>query len=143
MEEMSRALVKYGSEACWRWKGRSKHADYSTITVEGKTKGVHRYAFEVFLGTKLPSYIYVCHHCDVKSCFNPKHLFLGTVQDNIQDYHKKGLARVKLTPDKVRLVRQRVKEGATALQLAEEFDITYGYAWVLINRPDKHHKYVK
>jgi len=32
----------------------------------------------------------VLHHCDVKDCCNPKHLFLGTHKDNAQDMIEKG-----------------------------------------------------
>ena len=31
----------------------------------------------------------ICHRCDVRSCVNPDHLFLGTASDNTQDMIKK------------------------------------------------------
>lgn len=32
----------------------------------------------------------VCHHCDVKCCVNPDHLFVGTHRDNVVDAIAKG-----------------------------------------------------
>lgn len=63
---------------------------YGTISVKNKLKSVHRImAAHAFGG--IPEGLLVCHHCDVKPCCNPSHLFLGTHKDNAQDLVKKGL----------------------------------------------------
>lgn len=37
--------------------------------------------------------MFICHKCDNTSCVNPKHLFCGTRQDNINDMMIKKRAR--------------------------------------------------
>ena len=49
----------------------------------------HRFAYQIWVGS-IPINLCICHHCDNPSCVNPKHLFLGTVNDNNQDKVKKG-----------------------------------------------------
>jgi len=63
----------------------------------------------------LPDEMEVCHSCDVPSCVNPEHLFLGTHQENMDDRNRKGRADKKLTKDQrteIRLSPLRQKDIA-------------------------------
>lgn len=62
---------------------------YGSVWVGEKQQYVHRVIWRIFFG-RIPVGFFVCHKCDVPSCMNPEHLFLGTNQDNMQDASRKG-----------------------------------------------------
>ena len=77
---------------CWEWTAYRDRNGYGTIGSDQPRKSdlyAHRVSWEIHNGP-VPGGMLVCHHCDNPQCTNPKHLFLGTQQDNINDMMKKG-----------------------------------------------------
>lgn len=75
---------------CWLWKGGTFTPNgYGAFRYDGKTQSAHRFSAALKYGD-LPKGLLVCHHCDVPSCVNPEHLFVGTYVDNMQDASRKG-----------------------------------------------------
>lgn len=71
--------------SCWLWtgaKGKWGHGSF-------QGSSAHRFAYKQLVGP-IPDGMFVCHRCDVGSCVNPEHLFLGTQRDNIHDAINKG-----------------------------------------------------
>lgn len=79
---------------CWRWQGALNSQGYGSIRIggrTGRTLSVHRVVAESCLGP-IPADRMVCHHCDVRDCVNPAHLYIGTAVDNARDKRERGRA---------------------------------------------------
>src|SRR5690606_13104687 len=75
---------------CWLWMGGCISSGYGAVNINGKQILVHKLALSFSNKNALLSEVDVCHKCDVPSCCNPDHLFIGTRSDNMQDAAKKG-----------------------------------------------------
>jgi hypothetical protein len=114
---------------CWLWIGGIGGDGYPRFGWGGNNQiGAHRAAWKLFRG-EIPEGNSVLHHCDVPSCVNPSHLFVGTTRDNVLDMFKKGRARIyrgcsnsraKLTPEQLLLIRS---DKRSVKELSEELGI--------------------
>lgn len=81
--------------------GRLPHKSHSTYPARA-----HVASFMLHNNVDKPI-MYVCHSCDVKTCINPKHLWLGTNKDNQLDASRKGLLQKAWTADMRKAVSRR------------------------------------
>ena len=73
---------------CWNWIS-TKSRGYGQFRDNGKYVGAHRFSYRLWVGP-IPEGECVLHKCDNRSCVNPKHLILGSYQDNYDDMILKG-----------------------------------------------------
>lgn len=83
----------------------------SVRTDKSSCERVHRFSYRIMVGP-IPEGLYVCHTCDVRECINPKHLFIGNHQENMDDMVSKNRnpkrdlhGRAKLTLEAVEEIR--------------------------------------
>ncbi len=126
---------------CWLWPGQVNSGGYGITIWEGKQRLAHRISYEYHIGP-IPDGLYVCHKCDVPSCINPGHFFVGTQVDNMQDMIAKGRRKYKsgykspgrggwtynrkpskLTDDQVREIYSSTE---TCRSLAEAYGVSFG-----------------
>jgi len=100
------------TSGCWIWIGSRDGKGYGHFGVaSGINRKAHRVSYEMHKGP-IPVGLVVCHKCDVPSCVNPDHLFVGTHQENTDDAVRKGRVAkgensgvARLTEHAVRLIR--------------------------------------
>jgi hypothetical protein len=84
---------------CWNWIKAVDQRGYGVFSENLATVKAHRFSWEKAFG-KIPDGqgyhgTCVCHHCDNPACVNPDHLFLGSMQDNVDDMMAKGRHRTR------------------------------------------------
>lgn len=120
---------------CWIWKGgKNAPNGYGQISYRGKVTGTHRVSL-ILSGVGVPDDALVLHRCDVRTCVNPDHLFVGTVQDNSDDKVAKGRhvyfqggarGMAKLNDESVREIRRLYAGGGwTVVALGERFGVSF------------------
>lgn len=115
---------------CWLWlAGITK--GYGHLKINGKHYYAHRIAW-MLPNYQIPDNMEICHSCDNPKCVNPKHLFIGTHQENVDDMHRKGRANqvnnenhggCKLSNLQVADIRRLNTGGTSQRKLAIMFNV--------------------
>jgi len=133
------------TDSCWLWKGKIPAHGYGYIQINKKCYRAHRVSWEIYFG-EIPKGMLVCHKCDVPSCVNPDHLFLGSDADNMRDRdekcrvaHNKGekCGKSKIKESDVIAIKTLFKSGATQTEIGNKlginrknvFNIVRGVSW--------------
>lgn len=88
LKRLTQNHKKNPETGCWDWTRALSKEGYARTRLQGKYEYGHRVSYRVFTG-EIPKGMCVCHSCDNPKCINPKHLWLGTHQDNMADRDRK------------------------------------------------------
>lgn len=92
-KQFNNRTVPITESGCLLWTGYCNEDGYGQVqypmTFGRKKFYSHRLSWEMHYG-KIPEGLCICHKCDIPSCVNPNHLFVGSRADNNKDMTKKG-----------------------------------------------------
>jgi HNH endonuclease len=118
------------SENCWLWKASTFPNGYGQYKSDGKNWKAHRFAYTTLVGP-IPEELSVLHRCDVRTCVNPAHLWVGTHQDNMDDAAAKGRKggeanpNSKLTETDIREIRDLCRSGLfSGPEIGKQYGVT-------------------
>jgi len=132
LEKMKTKLTRntiINNNGCWIWNKSRHKQGYANVSYRGTLQLGHRVSYELFKG-KIPENTKVCHKCDVTSCCNPNHLFLGSQQDNVDDAISKGKyhnrkqgkpVRRKFSFSQAQEIKKMNSEGMSVKELAKKY----------------------
>ena len=120
------------TSTCWLWTAGVSKDGYGKYWYNKKNIRAHRYSYMVSK-SEIADGLVVRHTCDVRLCVNPKHLLLGTVQDNIDDMIERGRRKVnngehhgnnRLTNDDIYEIKILRGFDFTNIELAKRFQVS-------------------
>lgn len=131
------------TETCWLWTGAVsgggglKHGQVLARGYRRTPQKAHRIAWILTHGP-IPDGKQINHHCDVPTCVNPDHLYIGTQLDNMRDAvarHRFPLTRKprKLPDECVRAIRVLADGGVRHVLIARAFDVTAAAISQIVN----------
>lgn len=133
-----------GPDECWPWQGTMTVYGYGQFKCQSGLWRAHRLIF-ILTNGPVPSELVVRHKCDNRQCCNPRHLEIGTHDDNMKDAvtrkrmasgdrsfvrsHPEKLKRgesnsnAKLNEDKVREIRILIESQMPIIHIANKFGV--------------------
>jgi hypothetical protein len=119
------------NNGCWIWQGKIGRGGYGVIRYKNKDWRAHRLFYYVLVGDLGGSDVVACHKCDVRTCVNPGHIWLGTREENQHDMKakkrqafgiKNGMA--KLTVENVLEIKEQLRAGVFQKTIAAQYGVT-------------------
>lgn len=88
MNDTDRFMAKVSKQdnGCWIWTASKFQNGYGRFIVDHSCIGAHRFSYEHFKSA-IPSGLQIDHLCKTKSCVNPDHLEVVTLQENIRRFN--------------------------------------------------------
>lgn len=126
---------------CWIHLNKPLNTGY--VVLRYKASGgshlylAHRLSYAIYVGTVIEG-MDICHTCDVRNCVNPKHLFQGTRQTNLQDMRKKRRGSVRghaqVSESEERFIKLAREKGLSQREIAEIVGITQAGVSLVLKR---------
>lgn len=120
-------------DECWPWQGalggrKPNGIGYGKFTVNGRQYDAHRVSWELHTGRQVPPGYQVMHVvCDNPMCINPRHLDIGTNDDNVADMVSKSRHTIGARNPRAVLTEAAVAEiRSRGVDAVDEMAAKYG-----------------
>lgn len=130
---------KLQKNKCWEFSGNITKKGYGAFVHKGVTVSAHRISWLLFNGGGFTA-LNVLHKCDNRKCFNPEHLFLGTIQENNQDRDKKNRQskgeshpKSKLSIEDVKEIKVLISKGTKISHIAKKYGVHFSTIYYIVN----------
>lgn len=124
-DKIEKHTIRIPESGCWVWMSTIHENGYGRVCAGKKPFYAHRVSYEQKYGP-IPSGMMALHHCDVRCCVNPDHIFVGTQQNNMTDKVRKNRQAKGISHGNAKLTEDQVLEikysSETSIKLAAKFD---------------------
>jgi hypothetical protein len=136
------------NSGCWIWLSGVDSKGYGVVSSKSQKDRAHRISLSLKIGRKLVKGECACHKCDVPTCVNPEHLFVGTHAENMRDCKNKGRYNTTggakgeastsaiLNESDVRSIR---KDGRMLHVIASQYGVHKSTIWLIKKRKNWSH----
>ncbi len=127
IEEKLRTQIERCRSGCWVWIGPVTNSGFPRLLFPGGHSILAHRASYGFYIANLPPQARVIRRCGNRLCVHPEHLLLVTLDEFKRHCSASGVLgfrRSKLTPDQVREIRRRSRQGESNVNLAAAFGVT-------------------
>lgn len=137
-DDLLRKVEMIPESGCWIFTGYLNREGYGEIRLcradaRRSCPRAHRVAYRLFKGD-IPEGRMVCHHCDVRCCVNPAHLYLGNHTDNAKDKARRRRHSEHFTTAQVVDIRRSWQTGKTPLTIAKQLGVPYSRIEDIVTR---------
>jgi hypothetical protein len=124
-KECEQYVVIAGMNDCWLWAGgTSRNKKHRRPYF--RNEPAYRYIYKRCVGNLSQSQL-LCHKCDNPMCVNPRHLFVGTQRDNMQDAiaKRRPVGRPRKDHPLAAKMKQMAARGATQYAIAKRLGVDH------------------